>query len=169
MCFCNVHPFNFVTVLGLCCRMRVFSSWGHSSCDQVFQHCGLSCCGAQARGHSLGYCGARASLPRGPWDLPGPDWTCVPCIDRWIVNHRTSREAPLAAILTFEGNELVYLSPWMARGLSNWVYFGWYGFLPTPHFWAWAMGSYLCTFPKGMGVSVLGIYCLKQKKVTHHN
>ena len=69
--------------------------------------------------------------------------TCVTCIDTWTINHQTSREAPLTVILTFGGNELVYLSPWMSRGLSNWVYFGWCGFLPTPHLWAWATGSSL--------------------------
>ena len=37
---------------------------------------------------------------------------------------------------------------------------------PTPHFWAWATGSYLCTFPRGMEVGVHGQCCLKQKKFT---
>ena len=30
------------------------------------------------------------------WNLPGPrDWTCVPCIGRWILNHWASRKSLL--------------------------------------------------------------------------
>ena len=42
-------------------------------------------------------CGAQAQLLHGMWDLSFPtrDWTCVPCIARWILNHCTTREVPL--------------------------------------------------------------------------
>ena len=44
----------------LCCSVRV-------------SHCGgFSCCGAWALEHRFSSCGARASLLRGMWDLPGP-------------------------------------------------------------------------------------------------
>ena len=30
------------------------------------------------------------------WNLPGPrDWTCVPCLGRWILNHWASRKSLL--------------------------------------------------------------------------
>ena len=42
-------------------------------------------------------CGAQAQLLHGMWDLsfPARDWTCVPCIARWILNHCSTREVPL--------------------------------------------------------------------------
>ena len=73
----------------------------------------LSSCGAQAPEHSglcslwhvgslvearkLSSCGARASLPRGLWDLSSPtrDRTRVPCIGRRILYHCTAREVPV--------------------------------------------------------------------------
>ena len=38
---------------------------------------GLSSCGSQALEHGLRSCGARASLLRGMWDLPGPGFEPV--------------------------------------------------------------------------------------------
>ena len=46
--------------------------------------------------HSTGLssCGARAQMPLGMWDLSfwTKDQTPVSCIDRWILNHQTTRE-----------------------------------------------------------------------------
>ena len=39
---------------------------------------GFSSCGSQALEHKLSSCGARASLLRGMWDLPGPGLKPVP-------------------------------------------------------------------------------------------
>ena len=36
------------------------------------RHAGLSSCGSQALEHRLRSCDARAQLPHGMWDLPGP-------------------------------------------------------------------------------------------------
>ena len=38
----------------------------------------------------------RFFLPQGMRDLnlPTRDWTCIPCIGRWSLNHRTAREVP---------------------------------------------------------------------------
>ena len=46
------------------CRARALGTW-----DSVV---GLSSCGSQALERRLSSCGARASLLRGTWDLPGP-------------------------------------------------------------------------------------------------
>ena len=48
------------------------------------------------QGSRLSSCGVRAYWPPGMWDPPfsTTDWTCVPCIGRWILNHRTTREVP---------------------------------------------------------------------------
>ena len=50
-----------------CCR-----AWSLGAQASVVVVCGLSSCGLRALEHRLSSCGARASLLRGMWDLPGP-------------------------------------------------------------------------------------------------
>ena len=64
----------------------VAASWGYSSLrcagfslrwllllwSTGSRHAGFSSCGSRALEHRLSSCGARASLLRGTWDLPGP-------------------------------------------------------------------------------------------------
>ena len=52
--------------------------------------------------HGLSSCGAWAQQLSGMWDLSSPtrDQTHVPCIARWIPNHRTTREVPGRMFLT---------------------------------------------------------------------
>ena len=58
---------------------------------------GLSKCDAQAPEHTdFSKCDTRAQLLHGMWNLSSQtrDWTCVPCIARWILSHWTTREVP---------------------------------------------------------------------------
>ena len=64
-------------VLGLCCCRRAFSGFSKegllSSCSQA-PHCsGSSYYREQILEHRLSSCGVRALLPRGMWNLPGPE------------------------------------------------------------------------------------------------
>ena len=56
----------------------------------------FSCCRALALEHRLSSSGMWTSLLQGMWAPPRPkitmDPTCVPCIDRQILNHWTTRE-----------------------------------------------------------------------------
>ena len=64
--------FLLLSVLGLCCRMRTFSSYG----VQV-SHCGgFSCC--QAWVCKLSSCGSQVQLPHGTSSLPRPRITPMP-------------------------------------------------------------------------------------------
>ena len=102
----------FVAVRGL---SLVESSRGATlRCSAQASHCGgFSCCRAQALGmrasvvvaRRLSSCGSSALEGRlsscglvGPRHV-GSSWTraqtWVPCIGRWILNHCTTREAPL--------------------------------------------------------------------------
>ena len=53
---------------------------------------GCSSCGSWALGHSLRSCGAGLSCSMGSFQIGGG--TRVSCIDRWILYHRATREAP---------------------------------------------------------------------------
>ena len=46
--------------------------------------------------------------PRGFWDLSSPtrDWTGIPCIGRWSLNHWTAREVPAHCFLSSQGSVL---------------------------------------------------------------
>ena len=75
---------------------RVESSLHHVG-SFVEEH-GLSNCGTwspECSGFSS--CIAWAQLLHGMWDLSSltRDWTCVPCIAKWILNCWTTAEAPL--------------------------------------------------------------------------
>ena len=56
-----------IEVASLCCGARALGAW-----TSVVVTRGLSSCGSQALEGRLSSCGARASLLRGVWDLPGP-------------------------------------------------------------------------------------------------
>ena len=101
----------FLAVLGLHCRAQAFSSCGEwgllSSCGARTSHCGgFSCCGAQALGRAgFSSCSLQALEHRfcsrvclvALWHVGSSqtrDQTHVPCIGRWILNHRTTREVP---------------------------------------------------------------------------
>ena len=87
-----------LTALGLCCYMWAFSrcrGWRLLfSCRVGASHCGgFSCCRAQALGHAgsvvvtSGFsCFTACGI------FPDQDQTCVPCIGRRVLNHRTTRE-----------------------------------------------------------------------------
>ena len=107
-------------MLGLHCGLCTFSSCSErellSSCGAWDSHCGgFSCCGAWAPGHvdfsscgvwvqKLPITGSRAQAQSlwcmglvSPWHVVSSqtrDRTRVSCIDRWITNHWTTREAP---------------------------------------------------------------------------
>ena len=53
---------------------------------------GCSSCGSWALGHSLRSCGAGLSCSMGSFQIGGG--TRLPCIGRWILYHRATREAP---------------------------------------------------------------------------
>ena len=57
----------------------------------------LPCTGfSLAEACGLGSCGVQAWLPQGMWDLSSltRDQTHVPCIERQVLNHWTTREVP---------------------------------------------------------------------------
>ena len=69
--------------------------WVYFSCGAWTSYCsGLSCCRAGALECRLSSCGAVAPRHVGSSSLT-KDWTCVPCIGRWILNHWTTRKVPV--------------------------------------------------------------------------
>ena len=50
-----------------------------------------------SRAFRLSNCGKQAYLPHGMWDLTSltRGGTCIPCSERWILNHWTTRQVPL--------------------------------------------------------------------------
>ena len=66
-----------------------------SSCGVRASHCGgFSCCGAQALGALVWKLWLRRLVAtRHVGSSQIRDWTGVPCIARWILNHCTTREA----------------------------------------------------------------------------
>ena len=77
--------FIFYCVGSLFCTLA-FSSWGKQGLLSSWN--GFACCGARAqklRHTSL-------APPQRVESSQARDWTCVPCIDRWILNHWTTRE-----------------------------------------------------------------------------
>ena len=92
-----------------CCCLRAFSGWGElellSSCGVQASHYSGFCCRAQVLGaQQLTVMGSRAwaqllwpralVTPRHVGSSHTRDLNCVLCIDRWILNHWTTREAP---------------------------------------------------------------------------
>ena len=115
----------FLAALGLHCCAQAFSSCGEAGATLRYgawaSHCsGFSCCKAQALGtrasvvvaHEFSSCGSRAQLLRSMWESSRTrDRTCVPCIDRWILNHCATREVPpglfLSVLLGSETGDLL--------------------------------------------------------------
>ena len=117
-CYVSAMPVTFQFFFTLFIYL-FFTSWGFRCCVQAFSSCGgFSRCRAQALGmqasvaaargsvdaaHRRSGCAAQAYLPQGLWDLPRPDvdWSPVPCIGGWILNHWTTREVPLLYLFLF--------------------------------------------------------------------
>ena len=53
---------------------------------------GFSTCSLYDPEHGLNSCDIQAWSPRGMWKPLIKDWTCVPCIARWILIHWAMRE-----------------------------------------------------------------------------
>ena len=82
----------FLVALGLHCCTQPFSS-----CNAQASHGGdFSYCEAQALATWFNNCMWLAGLVA-PWHVESSgtrDWTCVPCIGRWIPIHCTTKEVP---------------------------------------------------------------------------
>ena len=92
--------------MGLRFCARAFSSCGKRGPFFILVHGPLTIAASLVVEHRLqtcrlSSCGSRAQLLRGMWDLPQTRArTRVPCIGRRILNHCTTREAPVF-LLTF--------------------------------------------------------------------
>ena len=78
-----------------CCGARALGARGLQQLHQASSVAvarGLSSHGTRALEHRLSSCGARAWLLCGIF--PDQGLNCVPCIDRWILNHCATREVP---------------------------------------------------------------------------
>ena len=138
-------------MLGLCYCVRfslVAASRGHSSCGARDSHCGGFSCGAWALGHTLTNCDARDV----PWHV-GFSWTSdrtlVSCIDRQILYHWTSREAPSNLFLFHSCSAMSCLSEDVNESNdSQFLFVDFSGFLcflefalsNCTGFWLWAKG-----------------------------
>ena len=97
---CGERGLLFVAVHWLLIAVACCRAWALGAQASVVVARGLGSCGLQALEHRLSICGARASLLHSMWDLPGPGLEPVsPCIGRQILNHCTTREAPLKMFL----------------------------------------------------------------------
>ena len=96
----------FLAVLGLRFCVRAFSSCGKQGPLFIAVHGPLTVVASLVAGHRLqtrrlSSCGSRAQLLRGMWESSQTRArTCVPCIGRQILNHCTTREAPLVFFIT---------------------------------------------------------------------
>ena len=96
ICTMGLHCLHFdlfiLAVLGLCSHMQVFSGCGVQS-----SHChSFSCYGAPALGARAQWLWCRGLVaPRHVGSSCTRDGTHVPCIERQILNHWTTRQAPL--------------------------------------------------------------------------
>ena len=143
-------------MLGLCYCVRfslVAASKGHSSCGAQDSHCGGFSCGAWALRHTLTSCDALAV----PWHV-GFSWTSdqtlVSCIDRQILYHWASREAPSNPFLFHRCSAMSCLSEDVNESNdSQFLFCGFLCFLEfalfnCTGFWLWAKG---CTDPRAEG------------------
>ena len=137
-----------MAVLGLrCCAgflqlpwAGLLSTWGARASPQG----GSSCCGAGAPGCT----GSVALRPVGSsWTR---DWTCVPCISRWVLNHWTTRESFIIYYAYFEVSLLFFcVLKWKVRFMiRNHSFLKCEHLLLSPAFWTllhWHPTGY-CTF-----------------------
>ena len=92
---CSIVCSAFVLVARVFAVERDFSSCSEQGllcCSAQASLCGgFSCCRAWALECGLGSCGGlRCSVAAGRF--PGQGLNCVPCSDRWILSHCTTRE-----------------------------------------------------------------------------
>ena len=103
--------------------MWAFSSWGEGGatlrCSVQASHCGgFSCCGAQALGMRASVVVAhRLSCSAACGIFPNRARTHVPCIGRQILNHCTTREAPIMGFLYHVTSLCPGLTPWSSEAL----------------------------------------------------
>ena len=102
----------FLAVLGLRFCARAFSScgeWGPlfiAVCRPLHYH-GLSCCRAQAPDAQAQWLWLTGPVaPRHVGSSQTRARTCVPCISRQILNHCTTKEAPLYILASFMKNKV---------------------------------------------------------------
>ena len=71
--------------------------WGAALAVLGSRGCGFSCCRAWALGHMAPVVVAAGLVALWMWDLRfwTKDQTHVPCIGRWIFNHRTTKKFPV--------------------------------------------------------------------------
>ena len=86
-------------MLGPCCCSRAFSSrgeWGYSlDCGGQASDCSDFCWAAWGLQHAgFGSCWGGAQLLCLVGSSQARDWTRVPCVARWTLNHWTTRETP---------------------------------------------------------------------------
>ena len=87
------------------------------------------------------------AMPHGMWDLSAPsrDWTHVPCIVRWILNHWTTREVPRCVVLRHQGcGHLLTAATGVMADTMRGCWDGWW---PCPRVYVWphclSLSSYL--------------------------
>ena len=93
-----IYLFIYWLCLGLLCCMQAFFRWGKfSSCGVWAHQCGgFSCCQAQVleqRASAVVAHGLSCHTMHGVFPDQG-NWTWVPCIHRWILNHWTNSKVP---------------------------------------------------------------------------
>ena len=106
-------PSFFLRWVFVAVRMGFLQLWQAGAtlhCGARASHCGgFSCCGARALGCTgFSSCGTQAQQLWhmglvAPWHVESSwtrDRTCVLCVGRWIINHCTTREVLIHAILT---------------------------------------------------------------------
>ena len=113
--------FLFLVVPGLCCCAWAFSScvsggysWQHTGFSLPWHLLSWSICSRSAGYGSSVVLGLSCSMVPGIfWTR---DWTCAPCIGRWILNHCTPREVLLCfKLLTWKWKlTLFHLITWLA-------------------------------------------------------
>ena len=89
--FTAMHGLSLVVVSGGCSALRWVGfplQWFSWCRAWALGRAGFSTCSPRALEHWSSSCGARASLPRGMWHLPGPGIESMfPCTGRKILNH----------------------------------------------------------------------------------
>ena len=98
---------NFFKYLFICLFLAV-SGCSCSMWDLSLRHMSFSlfvACGLRS-------CSLWAYLPCSMWDLSSltRDWTCIPCIGKWILSHCTTREVPRGWKLKLLSLMLSYMS-----------------------------------------------------------
>jgi len=119
----------FLAVLSLCCYTQAFcscSEWGNYSlgCGAGFSLQGLLL--LQSTGSTvggLGSCGTGPWLLHSMWNPPCTrDRTRVPCVGRQILNHWTTREAPVYLFFGLVSKECANVNKYFVYQVSSdWI------------------------------------------------